>query len=259
MMRNLRVLLSIATIAALAPLARAQSVLPEAEQYSVRLEGRLWGPGLSAEMQMSGSQTGTVIDVPNDLAVGDKSTYQLRLNVQLGTGHKLRFNYTKLDYDGDTQIKKEIKFGDTTYPRFTHLVSSLKGSYYSGDYEWDLAKGQYGYFGLCFGAKVFDVDGLLVAPERGDRDVETFRVPVPVLGVVTEGYYGRFGVGGELTAFTIGKTANFVELDLNTHFALTGQLGVVGGFRFFKIHGEHSNDMLDMKLSGLYFGAEVNF
>ena len=259
MMRLLRSFLPIAVIAVLSPRLHAQTNPPESEQYTVRLQGRLWGPGLAAQMQMTGSEMGTLIDVPKDLAVEDKSTFEVRGTVQLGLGHKIRLGFTNLDYDGDTQITKEIKFGDTVYPRFTHLVTSLKGSYYSGDYEWDFAKGEYGFFGACVGAKVFDVDGLLVAPDRSDRDVETIRVPVPVLGVMGQGYYGRFSAGAELSAFTIGPTANFLELYINTHVALTPQIGVEAGYRYFKIHGEHSNDLIDMKLSGLYLGAEVNF
>jgi hypothetical protein len=259
MMRILCAVVSLSICAVVATKAHAQTEPPQPEQYSARLQARLWGPGLASQIQMSGSQTGTLVDVPEDLNVGDKGTFEIRANVQLGLGHKIRLGFTNIDYDGDTQSKKEIKFGDTTYPRFTHLVSSLKGSYFSGDYEWDFTKGQYGYVGACFGAKVFDVDGVLVAPERLDRDVETIRVPVPVLGLVTQGYAGRFSAGAELSAFTIGSTANFVELYLNTHVELTPQLGVEAGYRYFKIHGEHSNDLIDMRLSGLYFGAEVNF
>jgi hypothetical protein len=244
--------------ASAAPIA-AQIEAPEPEQYSVRLQGRLWAPGLAAEMQMSGSQTGTIIDVPEDLGVEDKTTFEVRAALQLSPGHKIRLGYTKIDYDGDEQIDHEIKFGDTTYPRFTRLVTSLKGSYFAGDYEWDFVKGGQGFVGAIFGAKVFDMDGVLVAPDRNERDVETVRVPVPVLGLVAQGYYSRFSAGAELSAFSIGKTANFLEFYVNTHFAITPQIGVEGGYRFLKIHGEHSKDMIDMKLNGLYAGLEVNF
>ena len=259
MIRPLCLLLPFSIVAAFAAPIAAQTEAPEPEQYSVRLQARLWAPGLASEMQMSGSQVGTVIDVTEDLGVEDKTTFEVRAALQLGLGHKIRLGYTKIDYDGDQQIPHEIKFGDTTYPRFTRLVTSLKGSYFAGDYEWDFAKGQHGFVGAVFGAKVFDMDGVLVAPDRNERDVETVRVPVPVLGLVGQGYYGRFSAGGELSAFSIGKTANFLEFYLNTHFALTPQIGIEGGYRFLTLHGEHSNDMIDMKLNGLYAGLEVNF
>jgi hypothetical protein len=239
--------------------AAAQLSYPDPEQYSFRLQGRLWGPTLSSEVQFSGRQEGTIIDVTRDLAVKDQSTFEVRANVQLGLGHKIRLGYTNLRYSGERVLTREIRFGDTTYPRGTELHSSLKGAYYSGDYELDFFKGSSGYLGACFGAKVFDIDAVLVAPSRGDRDIESVRVPVPVVGVVGQGYYGRFSAGGELSGFSIGPTANFIELYVHTHFEVSSQLGIEAGYRIFTVHGEHSNDRLDLTLGGLYFGAELNF
>jgi hypothetical protein len=257
MMRNVCVLVVLAIIP-FAPRAGAQGV-PEPEQFSLRLEGRLWGPSLSAELQATASQPGTLIDIPKDLGVGDKSTFEVRATVQLGIGHKIRVGYTQLDYDGDIRLNRQIRFEETVYPRFTRVVTSLKGSYFAGDYEWDFTKGTYGYVGALFGAKFFDFDALLAAPEQGDRDVETLRIPVPVVGLVARGYYSRFSVSGELTGFTIGSRANFTELHLGTHFDVTKNVGLQFGYRLLKIHGEQSNDLIDMRLSGLQFGGQFSF
>lgn len=239
--------------------AAAQEAYPEPEQYSFRLQGRLWGPSISSEVKFSGRQEGTLIDVTRDLGVKDQSTFEVRASVQLGLGHKIRLGYTHLRYTGERTITREIRFGNTTYPRATVLHTSLKGAYYSGDYELDFFKGSSGYVGAIFGAKLFDLDAVLVAPNRGDRDVETARVPVPVVGVVGQGYYGRFSAGAELSGFTIGPTANFVELYINSHFELTTQIGIEAGYRVFSVHGEHDDDRFDLSLGGLYFGAEINF
>jgi hypothetical protein len=251
--RTLALLLLAATPAA------AQLTYPEPEQYSFRLQARLWGPTMSSEVQFSGRQEGTVIDVTRDLAVQDQSTFEVRASVQLGLGHKIRLGYTNLRYSGEKVLTREIRFGDTTYPRGTELHSSLKGAYFSGDYELDFFKGTSGYLGALFGAKLFDIDAVLVAPSRGDRDIESVRVPVPVVGVVGQGYYGRFSAGGELSGFSIGPTANFIEFYVHSHFEISSQLGIEAGYRIFTVHGEHNNDKLDLTLGGLYFGAEVNF
>jgi len=257
-MRNLRVLILVPAVLAAVP-AAAQSTFPESEQYSFRLQGRLWGPGISSEIQSSGRSEGTLIDVVRDLGVEDQSTFEGRLTVQMGLGHKFRLGYTNLRYTGEKRITKEIRFGDTTYPRSTLLVSSLKGSYFSGDYEMDFMKGSSGYLGALVGGKFFDLDAVLSAPERAERDVETVRVPVPVVGLVGQAYYGRFSAGAELSGFTIGPTANFVELYVHGRFEVGSQLGIEAGYRVFHVRGEHSDDILDMTLGGLFFGAEVNF
>jgi len=241
-----------------AALTGAQDI-PGAEQYTFRIEGAIWGPSLASELQVTGNVQGTLIDVPKDLAVADKGTYEGRLTLQLGVGHKVRLGYTKIDYDGNTQINREIRFQDTVYPRFTRLATSLKGSYFSGDYQWDLFKGSRGYFGALVGGKLFDIDAALAAPERGDRDLQTLRVPVPVVGVVGRAYYGRFSGSGELEGFTIGKRASLIEFALGTHFNVSDHLGVQFGYRFMRVHGEYSNDLVTMRLSGLKFGGEISF
>jgi hypothetical protein len=257
MMRKVWILTGAALFSSVALLS-AQDV-PGAEQYTVRLEGAIWGPSLASELQVTGNVQGTLIDVPKDLAVADKGTYEGRLTLQLGVGHKVRLGYTKIDYDGNTQINREIRFQDTVYPRFTRLVTSLKGSYFSGEYQWDIFKGSRGYFGPLVGAKFFDLDAALVAPERGDRDLQTLRVPVPVVGVAGRGYYGRFSFSGEAGGFTIGKKANLIEFAMGTHFNVSDHLGVQFGYRFMRIHGEYSNDLVTMRLSGLKFGGEISF
>jgi hypothetical protein len=241
-----------------AVLALAQDV-PGPEQYTVRIEGAIWGPSLASELQVTGNVQGTLIDVPKDLGVADKGTYEGRLTLQLGVGHKVRLGYTNIDYDGNTPINREIRFQDTIYPRFTRLVTSQKGSYFSGDYQWDITKGAHGYFGPLIGGKFFDTDATLVAPERGDRDVQTLRVPVPVVGVAGRGYYGRFSGSGELEGFTIGKRGSLIEFAMAAHFNVSDHLGVQFGYRFMRVHGEYSNDLVTMRLSGLKFGGEISF
>jgi hypothetical protein len=258
MMRNLRALILIPAVLAAVP-AAAQTSFPEAEQYSFRLQARGWAPTLSSELKFSGRSEGTLVDATRDLGIKDQSTFEGKLTVQMGLGSKIRLGYTNLRYAGDRTITREIRFGNTTYARGTQLRSSIKGSYFSGDYEKDFLKGATGYVGGVIGAKFFDVDAVLSAPAKGERDVETVRLPVPVVGVVGQGYYGRFSLGGELTGFTIGPTATFLELYTHGRFALGTQVGIEAGYRVFHLHGEVSDDLLDMTIGGLFFGVEVNF
>ena len=257
-MRKVRALILAPVLLAAAVPVAAQT-FPESEQYSFRLQARLWGPSVSSEVQFSGRSEGTLIDVVRDLGIQDQSTVEGRLTVQLGLGSKIRLGYTNLRYKGERRITREIRFGDTTYPRSTLLASSLKGAYISGDYEMDFMKGSSGYLGAVVGGKFFDLDAVLVAPERGERDVETVRVPVPVVGIVGQGHYGRFSLGGELTGFTIGPTATFVELYTLGRFGVSSHLGIEAGYRIFHVNGQYSNDKLEMTLGGLFFGAELNF
>jgi hypothetical protein len=255
-----RILYAVLLIAS-ASLAEAQSLVPDAEQYHVRLEVRRWQAGLDSEIQMSSGDdpTGTLIDVKKDLGVEDHGSFEFRAAVQLGLGKKLRFGFTPLNYKGDKRIERQFRFESTVYNVNTRVVTAVKGTRYTGEFEWDLFHGEKGYLGLLIGVKAFDGNTLLVAPELGAREAEGIQVPVPVVGLATRIYAGQVSVSAEASGLTIGDRGNLYELDLGLHVDVVDHLGVGLGFRLLSMHGEHDRDVIDFKLSGLYLGADVNF
>src|SRR3954464_932140 len=133
--------------------------LPPQEKYGLRLQYREFRPTLTRDAtKASGSTAGSSVDVTDDLGLADKRTFDLRATIQFKKGWKLRASFTPFDYKGDVEAGRAFNYGDTRYARFDHVVSSLKGAYYSADLEWDVVKGAHGFLGAVVGAKLLDVD-----------------------------------------------------------------------------------------------------
>jgi hypothetical protein len=233
---------------------------PAAEGYKIEVEVRRWQPGLDMFVQKSptGSE-GTLIDLPNDLGVEDKGTFHVRGTVQIGPGHKVRLSWTPLDYRGDENVERTIVFGGSTYEVDTRIVSRIKGNYYTLEYEGDFARGEWGHVGLLIGAKAFDGDTVLVAPDIGDRKITSIHVPVPVLGVTSRLYFGKLSAAAEFSGLTIGKKGHIWELELSGRFDLVKNLSGSLGFRRLSLHGEHEEDLLEYKMKGLFLGVAARF
>jgi hypothetical protein len=258
----MKTFLATALILGVAASAAAQfSDVPEGEQYKIRAEYRLWTPSLAAQIQKNpDGGEGTLIDVPADLGVEDNATFQVRGILQLGQGHKIRVSYSRIDYDGNKKVERQLRFGGTVYTISTRVVTSVRSDYYTAEYEWDVFKSEGGYFGFLFGAKALNATTVLIAPDRGDRKQEAVHVPIPVLGVTGCYYAGRLSAFGEFSGLSIGKRGHVYELDLGAHAQVVKHLGVGIGYRRITVHGEEDTEgLLDFKLGGLHFGADVRF
>lgn len=250
------VLFALAVPASAAAQALGQDDYPGAEHYILRLEYREFYPQLTGTV-LKGSG-GTLIDLTKDLKIEDERTFEVDGVLQIKRGHKLRGSYTPLDYRGDTELRKTIVYGDTTFQRFSRVVSSLKGSYYSASYEWDFIKGPRGYLGALIGAKVFDVDTIIVAPVEGQREVDTNRDPMPVLGATGRVYAWRFSFEAEFSGLSLGDRGSVYEFQAGTRFHLSDRIAAQGGYRALKREVKDGADQAVVKMGGWQFGLELS-
>jgi hypothetical protein len=244
----------------LAPVAVAAQEGPPAERYGLRAEYREWRPklGQSQVQNGTGSGPGTLLDVQDDLGVEDERTFEVRATLQFKRGHKIRGSYTKLDFDGDVIAGRQFTFDDSIYRLNSRVVTSIKGGYYSAEYEWDLVKRERGFLGVTIGAKVFDVDAVLVAPVQGLRETDTLRLPIPVIGIAGRTYYGRMSVQGEISGLTIGKRGYLYEVESSVRVHISDRLAIGGGVRRLSLNGEDEPDLIKIQTSGWHFGAELS-
>lgn len=241
--------------------ARAQSEsYPSQERYILRVEYREFRPGLVAEVQHgSGDKDGTLLELDRDLGVEDKRTFEIRGAIQIKRGHKLRGSYTPLDYRGEmAEARRDFTYGASDFARFDRVVSSFKGGYYGASYEWDFVRGPRGYLGAVLGARLLDIDALVAAPDKGLREVDTLRTPVPLLGVASRVYYGRLSMEGEFSGFSMGNRGSLWEFETSARLHVSDRLAVEGGYRRVRIQGEDGKDTGDIKLSGWQFGLELS-
>lgn len=238
--------------------APAQEV-PAAEQYHLRVEYLRWSPSLGAKFQKGAEgRAGTLIDAVDDLGVGDRRTYGVRATLRIKGRSKLRGSYTPLDYDGAQPAPRTFRFHDTTYSRFVHVVTSLKGGYYTGEYELDFVKGPHGFLGGFVGAKIFDVDVVILGRDTGQRELDTLRAPIPVVGLSGRIYSARFSLAGEVAGLTLGKRGNLIETDVTARVHLSDRLAVQGGHRYLSLRAEDAPDLIKFHLGGWTYGLELS-
>jgi hypothetical protein len=249
----------IALSLAAAASAQDSSNLPPAERYGLRLQYREFRPSLTGEAQKGfDDKDGTVVDVTDDLGIADKRTFDVRGTIQFKKGWKLRGSYTPLDYKGDTEVSRAFNYGETRYNRFERVVTTMKGAYYSADLEWDFLKGPHGFLGAVAGAKLFDVDAALVNVSVNSREVDTITRPIPVIGLATRLYAGRFSVEGEITGLSAGSLGSALEAEGSVRVHVSDRLAAMGGYRHLSLDGKDGKDQVKLKLGGWQFGLEIS-
>ena len=232
---------------------------PPAEDYKLRVEVYRWSPTLTSQLQEGASgQPGTLLDPKVDLGINDTKTFEAAGTLRLSPRLKLRASYTRLNYSGDTQASRTFLFDGNSYNINTHVISSLKGAYYTGDVEWDFVKNQSAYLGLLVGGKLISLDANLSAPDQALSSATSTRVPVPVLGLAGRAYAGRFSLSGEASGLTIGKRGNVYELNGALQFHFSDRLAVEGGYRLLHIKRDRDLEFLSVQQSGWHFGGEIS-
>ena len=251
-------ILAIASSFAAIPLA-AQDMLPVSEQYKVRFEYRRFSPEVTGVVQSGFDEApGSSIDLEQDLGFLKQKTWSGHGVIKLTPGLKLRGSYTKIDLDGDATTDRDLDFQGTRFPAGVQLVTSVKGAYWTGDLEFDFVKGPWGYFGAMVGARLFDVDAVLVAVETAQREQRTLNTPVPSIGAVLRVYADRFSLSGEASGLTLGDRGTILELEGMARVNVSDRMAISGGYRYVKVKGEDGLDLVDAKLRGWTYGIEIS-
>jgi hypothetical protein len=233
--------------------------LPSQERYHLRLEYREFRPDLTGNMIKGSLDTeGTPVDFVDDLAFEKERSWEGRGTIQFAAGRKLRVSYTNVDYHGDVAASSSFVYGGQRFLRNDRVVSTMKGAYYAADLEWDFIKAPGGFLGGIVGARMLDVDRVLVTPENSNRVADTWRQPQPVLGLAGRGYAGRFSVEGSFVGLSIGDHGSLYEFDGGARFHLSDRLAVMGGYRKITAKPQDGTDVMEFRMSGWTFGLELS-
>jgi hypothetical protein len=238
--------------------ARAQDdVRHPAERYHLRLQYRHYMPDLTGDTHKGTDDSGFV-DFNEDLAFAQETTFDARGYIQFSAGKKLRLSYTHLDYAGDTIAPKTFTYGGTRYEIGTQVQSSVKGGYYAADIQWDFVKKPQGFLGLVVGAKAIDVDTLVFDVSDNVREVDTYRIGVPVVGVAGRWYTGKFSLEGEFSGITAGNRGHIYDADTTARFHVSDRLALQGGYRWLRLEAKDDDQEVNFKLVGWQFGVELS-
>jgi len=244
----------------------SRSNLATGEKYAVEITTGLWYPNASAIVSSESlGIIGSEIDLVNDLGVVDEKFTDYRVVVRPGRKHKLRFQYTPIEYETEATIQRDLVFNGIVFPIRLPVTSRLDWKAWRFGYEYDFLYRDRGFLGLILEAKYTDVKVELENPVS--REFTEAQAPIPALGIIGRGYIApNIAVTGEFTGFKMPgdfsegeDAAQYFELDLYGTLNFTDNFGIQGGYRSLAVKYQIDEDFGDLKLDGFYFSGVVRF
>ena len=228
-----------------------------AERYFARFQYRHFLPDMTGDTHKGSDDVGFV-DFNDDLGFAEETTFDARGYFQFSRGKKIRLGYTHLDYAGNQIAPKTFTYGDNRYEIGTQVQSSVNGGYLSADLEFDFVTRPTGFLGFVVGAKAIDVDTLVFDVEDNVREVDTYRIAVPALGLIGRWYAGKFSLEGEFSGLTAGDRGHIYDADATARFHLTDRIAFQGGYRWLRLKASDDDQEVNFKLSGWEVGVELS-
>jgi len=255
--RLTRVLL--ATLVLLPCVAAAQTGPPQ-ENFIVRGEYRWWWPGLEEQIQKGPNDVpaGTLLDGTEDLGITDQRRWEVRGTIRFGQSFKLRGSYTDVEYDGSATPATPFTYGGSRFSVGQTVETSQKGAVYTADLEFDFVRRPQGYAGVTLGAKLLDVDTLILSPNSGVRETDTNRVPSPSIGLTSRMYSKHFSFEAEISGLTMGDRGKAYEVQTTLRLHISDHLAVSGGYRRISFEGTDGATFTDFKLRKFFAGVELS-
>jgi hypothetical protein len=257
----------------LAPAAGAQVLpassgktgsLPKQEQYKLRGEYRWYSPAYDG--WLAKGDLGDEVGLKDDLNTQDDSSWQADGTLQFKPGIKLRGSYLKVETSGSVTgaeraadpTARTVIYGGTRFYKDLDLGGSVKGAYYSGDFEYDVMKGPKGYLGFMGGARVLDVDTVVVSTSLNQRHADTTMSVIPTLGAILRIYSGKFSVEGEAAGMSLSDDEKVYDVGVSARFHIADRVAAMGGYRALSHTGKDGDRRVKLKESGWQFGVEIS-
>jgi hypothetical protein len=240
------------------------------ENYHVEVGGYFWHP--NPDIAITSESLGIIgsrIDFVEDLGIEQKRFSQLKVVLRPGTKHKFRFEYTPINYDTVSALRRNIVFNGITFPAVIPVETELKWNAYRFGYEWDFLYRERGFLGLLLEAKYTDVEATL--SNVLDTEFVHARAPIPAIGVIGRVYVvPNISVTGEFSAFKLpdigGDDASseeyggrYFDLDIYGTVNFTDHFGAQLGYRSFDVFYKVDDDEGELLLKGIYFGGVLRF
>ena len=226
----------------------------------VDVEARYWFTDFDDTIRVTeGSTVGTDINLVDDLGVGDENFVEARITIELGS-HKIRYGYMPLKWEGSNNLTRSITFNGTTYSASTNVESEIKMDYHRLGYEYDIIDSLNNKLGVIFELKYFDGEASLKAPSAGLDERESFKAPIPTVGIAAQvGLPFLFSVGGEVTGISLGSDAYIVDGEAMVNLKPAPFVVISGGYRVFKLHLENDDDLADITVKGPFVMLKADF
>jgi len=248
--------------------ARSLSDPATGEKYHVEVGGYFWNP--TPDIHLTSESLGIIgsrIDFVEDLGIEKTRFKQLKVVLRPGRKQKLRFEFTPIEYDAVSTLKRDIVFNGQRYRVNVPVNSSLDWKALRLGYEYDFVVKPRGFAGFIIEDKQTDVRVDLVTPlGQIPPQFSHATAPIPALGGIARVYpHPRVSITGEVTGFRLPESINedykahYLDVDVYATVNATKNVGFQAGFRALDLNYIIKQDSGTMTLKGLYFGLVARY
>lgn len=212
---------------------------PITDHFSLR--AGFFAPTISTDARFDSSAgvAGTPFNGETDLGLNDKR-YQGRVELvfRLRERHRVRIDYLKIARDGDRQLTRQLRFGNSTYNVNDRVLSTVNWSMLGVTYAWSAVRTDRFELGVGIGVNLAQADARGEVRARNVREEGSGVGPIPT--VVLDGTWQiarRWSLNGHVQQLSVavsnvkGSMADY-HLDAQYRWVPDVALGV--GYSLFK-------------------------
>ncbi len=225
------------------------------EKYNFELRGFYWSAKLDATLRSDeGELEGTEIDFAENLGIDErKGLLGGEATVELYLRHKLKLAFVSISYDSRKVLEDEITFKGDVYPVNTPVSSKMNLLSTRFGYEYDVIRGDNGFFGLQLAANLIQAEVSLVTNDILSNSARVSAVIPMVIAAGRIHFSPHFSGTAELGWMEYESSSLFdaiIYLDYNP----VRHIGVTAGWRAIMVDAEQSDTKIDVRWSGIFAG-----
>lgn len=234
------------------------------EKYVFEVATTWWTPSVYGVIQSDQlAAIGSQIDFKKDLGYESTRFTDLRFVVRPAKKHRIRVQYTPIEYHATTVFNRDITFRGETFEVSLPVESRFGWRVWRTGYEYDFLYHPRAFLGVMGEARFIDMSAEITSPVASER--VTAKATVPAIGVFTRVYVlPDLAINFEFTGFQVPKIFEvdkntYIDWDLHATINLNnnfgGQLGWKKATTFLNVGSETA----DMKFEGFWFGLVVRY
>ncbi|MFQ5441506.1 MAG: hypothetical protein ACE5EB_02145 [Thermodesulfobacteriota bacterium] len=227
----------------------------------VDVEARYWFTNIDGEATAtSGAVIGTNVNFVDDLGMEEnKGFVEGRITFELG-GHKVRYGYMPMTWDGTRTITQSISFAGQTFSASTSVDTEVEINLHRLGYEYDFIDFANNKIGAIIEMKYIDAQINLKDSALGLDETESLDIPIPTIGVAASvGLPFLVEVSGEVTGLTLGSQAYLIDGEVAVNFKPAPFVVLAAGYRYMDFHVEKNDNQVDIRLQGPFITLKADF
>jgi len=238
-----------------------------AEGPVVEFEGRYWITDLDADAKVVESGLGTEFDLKSDLGIDDENYPEGRFTWHTGPNSKIRFAYTRVDYEGDQTLSRTIDFNGKSYTVGARVVSDFEIQYFRLGWIWQFLNIEDKLkLGPMVDLKGIMADLSLNAPTLSINESEEFLGGLPTIGAALDfnvvedlDILGNVSLFGEISGIPAGDLGHFFDAEAGIKIMPCKYFSITGGYRVIDFEVEDDPDFASLTITGPFVAASLSF